>query len=284
MWRKVLLLVGLAATFGGVALRVHNHTRAALSAHEKADAAAMAGMNHGMATGNGTPGVVSGLELKLLSVPAAGDVSMSFQILNQGVPVTEFAENHTKKLHFVLVRTDLSGFQHIHPTMTPDGTWTTSAKLTAGSWRAIADSLPTVGSMSMQMILAADFTVPGVAVTTPLPPAAITATVDGYTVTASGAIGVGHAHNFTLTVTKDGAPVTDIGEYLGAYGHLVAIDTKKLTYNHLHPGRVLEPGVLVGPDVVFQAQLPADSLYRLFFEFNAGGSIHRAEFTMDVFE
>ena len=33
------------------------------------------------------------------------------------------------------------------------------------------------------------------------------------------------------------------------------------------------------PDVVFQAQLPADSIYRLFFECNAGGSIHSAEFS-----
>ena len=285
MWRKWLLLVGLAATFGGIALRMQKSS-AESQPHVHATDGAMAGMNHGMATGDGTPGLVNGLELKLLSPPAAGDASpITFKVMNGATPITDFTEAHTKKLHFIVVKSDLSGYQHIHPTLATDGTWSTTAKLTPGKWRFIADSLPVIpGSMSMQMTLGADVVIPGDAPIVPLPPVSKTATVDGYTVTATGEIGVGHAHNFTMTVTKDGAPVIDIGEYLGAYGHLVALDTKTLTYNHLHPGRELQPGVLVGPDVVFQAQLPKDNIYRLYFEFNAGGSVHKAELTMNVYE
>jgi hypothetical protein len=285
MWRKWLLLAGLAATFGGVALRMQKSS-AESQPHAHTEDGSMAGMNHGMATGDGSPGLVNGLEMKLLSAPTAGDaVPITFQIMNGATPITDFTEAHTKKLHFIAVKKDLSGYQHIHPTLAPDGTWATTAKLTPGPWRFIADSLPTIpGSMSMQMTLGADVMVPGEATTVPLPPVSKTASVDGYDVKVRGEIGVGHPHNFTFIVSKDGRPVTDIGEYLGAYGHLVALDTKTLTYNHLHPGQELQPGLLVGPDVTFQAQLPKDGLYRLFFEFNAGGSIHKAELTLNVFE
>jgi hypothetical protein len=286
MWRKWLLLVGLAATFGGIALRFQKSSSAESQPHVHTADGSMAGMNHGMATGDGTPGMVNGLEMKLVAEPVAGDASpITFKIMNGATAITAFTETHTKLLHFIAVKKDLSGYQHIHPTLAADGTWSTTAKLTPGPWRFIADSLPNIpGSMSMQMTLAADVVIPGQATVAPPPVLGRTTSVDGYTVTATGEIGVGHAHNFTLTVTKDGKPVTDIGDYLGAYGHLVALDTKTLTYTHLHPGRVAEAGVLVGPEVVFQAQLPKDAVYKLFFEFNAGGSVHKAELALDIYE
>ena len=71
MWRKWLLLVGLVATFGGIALRFQKSS-AESQPHVHAADGGMAGMNHGMATGDGTPGVVNGLEMKLLAAPAAG--------------------------------------------------------------------------------------------------------------------------------------------------------------------------------------------------------------------
>jgi hypothetical protein len=286
MWRKWLLLAGLAATFGGIALRMQKSSSAESQPHEHAADGGMAGMKHGMATGDGTPGIVNGLELKLLSTPAAGDASpITFKIMNGATTITGFSETHTKLLHFIAVNKDLSGYQHIHPTLAPDGTWSTTAKLTPGTWRFIADSLPVIpGSMSMQMTLATDAVIPGEATAAPPLVLGRTTSVDGYSVTASGEIGVGHAHNFTLSIAKDGKPVTDVGEYLGAYGHLVALDTKTLTYTHLHPGREAAPGVLAGPDVVFQAQLPKASIYKLFFEFNAGGSVHKAELALDIYE
>ena len=82
MWRKGLLLVGLAATFGGIALRFQKSS-AESEPHEHTANGGMAGMNHGMATGDGTPGVVNGLEMKLLAAPAAGDASpITFKIFN----------------------------------------------------------------------------------------------------------------------------------------------------------------------------------------------------------
>jgi hypothetical protein len=292
--KKILLLVGLVATFAGLSLhffnrRPHGVTTPAVAAdgHVHSTGDAMAGMNHGATNGDGGVGMVNGLELKVLSSPsAAGEMPISFQIVNGSAPQTAFAEAHTKLLHLVVVRSDLSGFQHVHPTMAADGTWSTILKVTPGTWRLVADSAPLLmGGMAMPTVLAAEFNVPGDAPGLAAAPALTkVATVDGYTVTATGEIGIGHPHTFKLTLTKDGAPVTDIGEYLGAYAHLVAFDTKTMTYTHLHPGRELTPGVNIGPDIVFQSQLPKDGIYKLFFEFNAGGSVHRAELVLNVYE
>src|SRR5215218_9214067 len=61
--------------------------------------------------------------------------------------VTAFDEEHTKRLHLIVVRRDTTGFQHLHPTMNPDGTWRTPLDLPAGGiYRAFADFTPTGGA------------------------------------------------------------------------------------------------------------------------------------------
>ena len=43
-------------------------------------------------------------------------------------------------MHLIVVRRDLTGYQHLHPTMTPDGTWRVPLTLPdPGVWRAYAD-------------------------------------------------------------------------------------------------------------------------------------------------
>ena len=41
-----------------------------------------------------------------------------------GSPVTAYDVEHEKRLHLIAVRRDFSGFQHVHPEMADDGTWT----------------------------------------------------------------------------------------------------------------------------------------------------------------
>ncbi len=47
----------------------------------------------------------------------------------------------------------------------------------------------------------------------------------------------GTESELAVTVTRDGAPVTDLDPYLGALGHLVAIRNGDLAYLHVHPIR-----------------------------------------------
>jgi len=63
---------------------------------------------------------------QLSAAPVAGQpAEYAFQILDAAAPVTRFQVSHDKQLHLIVVRRDLTGFQHLHPQLSPDGTWRT---------------------------------------------------------------------------------------------------------------------------------------------------------------
>ncbi|BCJ47705.1 hypothetical protein GCM10010168_20640 [Actinoplanes ianthinogenes] len=195
-----------------------------------------------------------------------------------GVPVTHYTTSHDKDLHLIVVRRDLSGFQHVHPALAADGTWSIPLAVpAAGQYRVFADFQPTGHD---GLTLGADVPAPGDYRPIPLPASARTATVDGYTVTLTGDLTPGAASRLTLSVSRAGRPVTDLQPYLGAYGHLVALRDGDLAFLHVHPDG--EPGdgrTAAGPDVVFHAEVPSTGAYRLYLDFRHGGTVHTAEFT-----
>ena len=71
--------------------------------------------------------------------------------------------------------------------------------------------------------------------------------------------------------------MTDLERYLGTYGHLVVLRDGDLGYLHVHP-----EDQLVGGAVKFWLAAPSVGRYRMFFEFQRSGTVHRAEFTVDV--
>jgi hypothetical protein len=154
-------------------------------------------------------------------------------------PVTMFEPDQTKLMHFYLIRSDLSGYQHVHPSMAADGTWTaTLAALTRGTYRAYASfTTPDAMSKPIAFVLSVPVpvTVPGAATTSPVPATAPTTTVDGYTLTLSGQPMAGMAHTMTLHVTRNGRPVTDLQPYLDTYAHLSAFHAGNLAFAHPHP-------------------------------------------------
>jgi hypothetical protein len=209
--------------------------------------------------------------------PEAG--RFSFTITGpDGKPVTAFDVEHEKKLHLIVVRRDTAGFRHVHPEPAPDGSWSVPLSLpAAGSYRAFADFAPTGGK---PMTLGADLSVAGNYQPATYPPSR-TAQVDGYTVQLAGDLTAGKTSPLTLSVFRDGAPVTDLQPYLGAYGHLVALRGGDLAYLHVHPEG--EPGdgkTPAGPQVNFAAEVPSTGTYRLFLDFKHGGVVRTAEFTL----
>ena len=162
---------------------------------------------------------------------------VSFVVEGPDGPVTAYDVEHGKRLHLIAVRRDFSGYQHVHPTLAHDGTWTTRLDLTPGQWRLFADFTPRGGE---NVTLGTDLLVPG-DVSRPAPAEPTReAEVGGYTVRAEGDLVAGEHSELTLTVTRGGRPVTDLQPYLGAYGHLVALRSGDLAYLHVHPDG--EPG------------------------------------------
>ena len=200
-----------------------------------------------------------------------------------GKPVTGFAVDQTKELHFYAIRSDLTGFQHVHPTMAADGTWTAPlAALTAGTWRLFATFTPDSGSgKGTDFVLSRTVTVAGTSTDTALPKAATSTTVDGYTVTLSGELMAGMAHALTVTITKGGKPVTDLQPYLGTYAHLTAFHEGDSAFAHLHPTTAVT-GDHGGPALSFHAELAKAGNWRLFLQFQTAGTLHTAAVTVHV--
>jgi hypothetical protein len=207
-------------------------------------------------------------------------VGLAFRIVGpDGAPVTRYTPTHERDLHLIVVRRDLSGFQHLHPQLDADGTWRTPLTVAAaGQYRLFADFQP--ADRSTPLTLGVDLPAPGDYRPTPLPAVARTASVDGYSVEWTGDLAAGRSSTVTLRVSRDGRPVTDLQPYLGAYGHLVALREGDLAYLHVHPDGAPGDGhTAAGPEVTFHAEVPSAGSYRLYLNFQHADRVHTAEFT-----
>lgn len=213
------------------------------------------------------------LELATTTLAPGAPGTLRFTVTGpDGDPLTELTPSHEKDLHLIVVRRDLTGYQHLHPTRDAQGTWTVPLTLAEpGPYEVFADFLPTGREQSLT--LAADLTAPGPFAPAPLPAPARSASVDGYDVALDGELLAGTSSPLTLTVSRDGRPVTDLEPYLGAYGHLVALRAADLAYLHVHA----DGEAAAGPDVAFAAEVPSAATYRLFLDFQHDGVVRTAE-------
>jgi hypothetical protein len=199
---------------------------------------------------------------------------LRFRIVGEdGRAVRDFDIEHTKRMHLIVARRDLTGFQHLHPAMAADGTWTAPLRLRdAGSYRVFAD----FSHDGSKTTLADDLRVDGAADLRPLPSPATTAVSDGgYDVRLdAGASRAGVESELRFTISKNGRPVKT-EPYLGAGGHLVALREGDLAFLHVHP---TEDDDAVG----FEATFPTTGAYRLFLQFKIDGVVQTVAFTQEV--
>ncbi|MBB4664861.1 hypothetical protein [Conexibacter arvalis] len=198
---------------------------------------------------------------------------VSFRVVDErGETVRDFDVAHEQRMHLIVARRDLTGFQHLHPEQAEDGSWTAPIRLDdAGSYRLFADF--TRGGEAST--LAADLRVDGAADLRPLPAPAATATTDGgETVALSGAdqLRAGESATLDFAIERDGEPV-EVEPYLGASGHLVALRDGDLAFLHVHPS---------GDGVSFETAFPTAGAYRLFLQVKVDGAVRTAAFTVEV--
>ncbi|MEU6777498.1 hypothetical protein [Streptomyces sp. NPDC046759] len=249
------------------------------------DMASMPGMD-GSSAGNGLAAAQHGYRMTsaTAALPTGRASAYRFTITGpDGRPVTGFAVDQTKRMHFYAIRSDLTGFRHLHPTMAGDGTWSAPlAALRPGTWRLYASFTPDSGSgKGESLVLSRTVKVPGTAPVSSLPKPSGSTTVDGYTVTVQGEPMAGMAHRLTATVTRDGRPVADLQPYLGTYAHLTAFHQGDLAFAHLHPESEAD-GDHGGPVLNFHAEFARSGDWRLFLQFRTGGRLHTAALTLHV--
>jgi hypothetical protein len=179
-----------------------------------------------------------------------------------GQRVTDFTDAQGAKVHAVLIRFDVSGFEHLVPGVGADGSFVVPLDK-PGKWHIIIDSQPAGASAPIVLSTSIDDEVPIESVA--LPDANDTVTVDDLIVTRKGL-------DFDVT-SRDGSPADGLEPYLGQPAHLFAIRQGDLAYTHLHPVDTADATFSFNGDL-------AAGTYRLFLEFGHRGSVVNAAFTV----
>jgi hypothetical protein len=249
-------------------------TSAAMPGTSAGQSGAMTGMKPLVAGANGTRASAGGLTLepKHTMFMARQPTKWELRIKDKmGMPVTKFQPDQTKLMHLIVVRSDLTNYQHLHPVLGRGGIRLPSV----GTYRAIADF--TTGGRRYALGVAIH--VPGTVTQAPLPAEAMEATSDGFTVmTMHDAPKAGRETKLQFTISRNGQPETALLPYLGAYGHLVALRKSDLAYSHVHP----TAEDLTKGSISFTAEFPTPGGYRLFLQFRTSTGVHTAPFTVEV--
>ncbi|GAB2464841.1 hypothetical protein GCM10011375_35420 [Hymenobacter qilianensis] len=215
--------------------------------------------------------------------PTAGQpVTLSFlpQIEGQEKAPVPLAVVHEKKMHLIIVSKDLSEFFHEHPEFTADGKYNVPFTFkTGGDYVLYQDYQPEGGAHQLGR---QQLTVAG----TKKAPVKFTKDQmrwqkDGYEAVLSfdKSVKVGQPLALQVNISRNGQPVTNLDNYLGALGHMVIISEDTEKYLHVHPG---DAGTSRGPSVGFQTGFEQAGVYRVFLQFNHGGQIHTSDFTVNV--
>lgn len=272
--RKIAVYAAATAVVFGASMAAGSAIEPTGLANAEPDQAEHGSMPEGMAL----PGLAAADDgLRLVAVNDTQHLGIEtryrFRILDEDGPVTAFDAEHTKRMHLIVVRRDFVGFQHLHPEMSDDGTWEIPIELdNAGTYRVFADFVVDGDKHT----LGTDLFVGGDHDPRPLPQHHPVADAgDGYTVELEGEPVTGDESELEFVVRHDGDVVADLPEYLGARGHLVALRDGDLAYLHVHADE---------ERLSFEADFPTAGAYRLFLQFQHGGEVRTAAFTVDAEE
>lgn len=199
-----------------------------------------------------------------------------------GRAVEHFDVVHEKLMHLIVVSDDLQYFNHIHPECQGEGRFAVQTVLPSGGGYAFfCDYKPTdragqVAVFAKQVIGEQSPT---------LPKTTSTYQVQGETLISLATeplkTGKETKLTFALQQAADALPVHDLQPYLGAMGHLVVIrETKNLSaadYVHAHAMPSERENA-----IPFMTFFPQSGWYKLFVQFNRGGSIVTAAFWVNV--
>ncbi len=193
---------------------------------------------------------------------------LMFQILDQtGAPLIRYETVQAKQLHLYLIRDDISGYRHLHPVL--DGeTWSTTLDVDdGGSYRVYAEFTPKGGHVTT---LGLPFIIAGDTKLVPLPGPAASASAGPHTVTRLD--GTTHLRAGQSALLRFKVDAT-LEPYLGSYAHMSAFEVRTAGLVHLHPA---------ANELTFHTLFANRGEYRLFMEFQTGGQVHRADFTIFV--
>jgi hypothetical protein len=272
---KLALFWAFLAVVGGVAALAGPANRGAdAPAAAEGDAMHMQASEPGRTDGLASSVAGYTLVTDRTLLPLGRAETVHLRILDpSGRRATSFDLEGGVRLHLILVRRDLTGYQHLHPRAQRDASWSVPVLLaTPGAYRAYAD-FEVDGTKT---VLGTDLFAGGTFAPAALPRPALRTRADGYDVELShGELRAGEESRLSFRVLRNGRPVPRFDEYVGRRGHLVALHQGDLAYTHVHPIAGAPPG-----EIRFDAELAAAGRYRLFLQFKTDGVVHTVPFTV----
>lgn len=225
---------------------------------------------------DGLSDVYDGFQVEARSLPTRrGPATIALKVNG---PTSDFQIVHTKPMHMYVLRDDLSGYRHLHPSLA-DGVWTAPVTITdGGAYRVYIEFTPAGRPATADpTVLGVPFVIEGDTSMVPVPAPSAEARSGEYTVrrldgTADLTSGTQTALQFQ--VLRDGRPA-DLEPYLGAFAHLSNFEVRTQALMHLHPLPSASAGLLA-----FHAAFAERGDKRMFLQFRAGGELHEVAFTV----
>ena len=215
-----------------------------------------------------------------------------FAVREQGSPqiVKSFQLVHEKLMHLIVVSDDLSYFSHEHPQIGQDGKFRLNSTFPrAGRYFLFSDFTPDGGLNQIQRTqIVVDGAKPK-ALPRLVADKTLTKTVDGYTISVKPnmKLQAGKTVLMTYDISKNGKPVTDMDLYLGANGHMMAINQNGRDIVHTHTvsaGGAVSPAMATprGPRFTYELTLPVGGLTKIWAQFRRGNQVLTVPFVFKV--
>lgn len=163
-------------------------------------------------------------------------VELRFQVKDQNNVLTDFDVVHEKTSHLILVSSDYTDFQHVHPTLDAKGTFLIKNVVfhKSGLYYVFMDVTP---QGSAQVLKRFDLKVQGASRPLVLKEDMrdkLAGGVQVHLTTNPSPLKPGDS-TLRFTLTRQGKPVTDLQPLMGAMGHVIALGPGGAPFLHIHP-------------------------------------------------
>lgn len=218
-------------------------------------------------------------------------VELTFSVTDKrnGRLLKKYQISQTKLMHVIVLRHDLTFYDHIHPEYNNDGLFTIKTTFPSeGKYNLYVDYSPPdfYENLSIGTIQTAQAPVKQIAELTP--DTTMTKTFENrykITLTPSGPYTVNDTIDITYTLedTTTNKPITDLETYLGAFGHVASVSEDLSVFTHVHPlNPPLSPSDPGGPQVRFSTFFPKPGKYKFFTQFKHNGKVFVTDFTVEA--
>ena len=237
---------------------------------------------------NDNAGGPSNVSMQFTATPASPKakeevtLSMTPKLKDKPTEQVPLDVEHTKKIHLIVVSDDLSWFNHIHPELNADGSYSVKEKFpSAGKYTLFADYKPSGANHTvdnLNLVVAGNIPAAKIYGADKL----IGAAGDGFSVSLTPEGGKFltstpmHIKGVTMLNDKE-VDVNTLEDYLGAKAHMVVVSLADKKYLHVHPS-------VEGGKFDLHTTFDKPGVYRGWIQFQSKGKVYTSDFVMNVAE